>query len=81
MRQRALGRIECNSRNFKFYDMKKYLETLRIIGFIVAIIISLCPQVYNLMNPDITQMRLFLMFWWVYVIAIGLLFVSIYKWK
>ncbi len=61
--------------------MKKIVETLRIIGFILAIIISLYPVVYNFMNPDITQMRLLLMFWWLYAIAIVLLLFSVWNWK
>ena len=52
---------------------------LNIILIIVGIITTIIPFVYWITHPELTQMQIFLKFWWVYAISIGSILFTRYK--
>ena len=55
--------------------MKKLLKTLRNTIYIlltaVFVVCILTPFVYWTINPELTQMQVFIKFWWVMLIGIA----------
>lgn len=57
--------------------MKTIKENGRAILLTMCILIAGYPLVINIKNPEITQMELFLNYWWVYLICLILAALSL----
>jgi len=51
--------------------MKTIKENFKIIVAIICLIGICYPLIVNFKNPEITQMQLFLKFWWFYLICVS----------
>ena len=58
--------------------MKKFIKTLRLIALILGLLLSAGIMLYSFINPEILQIDLVLKFWWLCLIAAGLLLFSVY---
>lgn len=58
--------------------MSRFKKILGIVTFTLGIISALAPMLYWIMNPELTQMVIFIKFWWLLLltILITLLFVK-----
>lgn len=52
--------------------MKKYIKILTILFYASIVSYMLTCFVYWILNPDLSQMEIFLKFWYWFVINIGL---------
>ena len=60
--------------------MKKIKENLKLFIFIICIAGSFYPIFVSLKNPELTQMQLFLKYWWLQIICIfGFIYVAYSK--
>ena len=57
--------------------MKKFIKILRLIALILGLLLSAGIVIYSFINPEISQIDLVLKFWWLCVIAAGLLLFSV----
>lgn len=51
--------------------MKKLIAIIRFILIAISIISMMIPFIYWTINPELTQMQVWLKYWWVFVIGIS----------
>ena len=51
--------------------MKNKKTIIFVILGVIAFIVMLYPSIYWMQNPTLTQMQVFLEFWWLYGILFG----------
>lgn len=62
--------------------MKQLKQNLKLIIAIICLGGICYPVIYNIMNPETTQMQLLLRFWWLYLVSIfGIAYTVIYNKK
>ena len=61
--------------------MRFLKENYQIIVAVLCVLVQIYPVVFNIYHPELTQLQVFLKFWWLYVPSIVVILLLLGKEK